>query len=156
MYSLDSFTNVPLIISAVTGVILFVLLIIIKSRNTAKLSFIFYAVLLVLTVGIIYTVSTSHTIYLAITVLAAEILLLPYLIILALGIPRKREKKINQKVTEAEKSAAAAPDTVALEHYEKIHHPYDILKNRCFKLLDEYDELYFKLNKTTPPNWSTK
>ena len=120
MYSLDSFTNVPLIISAVTGVILFVLLIIIKSRNTAKLSFIFYAVLLVLTVGIIYTVSTSHTIYLAITVLAAEILLLPYLIILALGIPRKREKKINQKVTEAEKSAAAAPDTVALEHYEKI------------------------------------
>jgi hypothetical protein len=43
-----------------------------------------------------------------------------------------------------------------LEHYEKIHHPYDILKNRCFKLLDEYDELYFKLNKTTPPNWSTK
>lgn len=40
-----------------------------------------------------------------------------------------------------------------LEHYEKIHHPYNTLKNRCFKLLDEYDKLYFKIYKIPPPNW---
>lgn len=43
-----------------------------------------------------------------------------------------------------------------LEHFENIHHPYNILKNRCFKLLEDYDELYLKIYKTTPPNWSTK
>lgn len=41
-----------------------------------------------------------------------------------------------------------------LEHYEKIHHPYDLLKNRCFKLLDDYDEFYLKIHKTVPPNWN--
>ena len=40
-----------------------------------------------------------------------------------------------------------------LDHYEDIHHPYNLLKNRCFKLIDELDELYIKLNRKTPKNW---
>jgi phosphoserine phosphatase RsbU/P len=122
LYSLDSFTNVPLIISAVIGVILFGLLAVIKFRNTAKPSFIFYVILLALVVGIIYSISTSHVIYLAGTVMAAEILVLPYLVILALGIPQKREKRINRKTTEIEKSSdtSSKADTAVLEHYEKI------------------------------------
>ena len=40
-----------------------------------------------------------------------------------------------------------------LDHYENIHHSYNILKNRCFKLIDELDELYIKLNRKTPKNW---
>lgn len=40
-----------------------------------------------------------------------------------------------------------------LDHYENIHHPYNLLKNRCFKLIDELDELYLKLNKHNPKNW---
>ena len=40
-----------------------------------------------------------------------------------------------------------------LSHYEKIHHPYNILKNRCFRLLDNLDELYLRLYKKYPPNW---
>ncbi len=40
-----------------------------------------------------------------------------------------------------------------LDHYEDIHHPYNLLKNRCFKLIDELDELYVKLNRKTPKNW---
>lgn len=39
------------------------------------------------------------------------------------------------------------------EHYEKIHHPYTLLKNRCFKMLDDLDELYITLYKKNPPNW---
>jgi phosphoserine phosphatase RsbU/P len=122
LYSIDSFTNVPLIISIVVGFILFGLLAVIKFRNTAKVSFILYVDLLVFIVGIIYAISVEHTIYVAFTILAAEILLLPYLVILALGIPRKREKKINQKTVESEKTEAAAvkPDAGSLERYEKI------------------------------------
>ena len=40
-----------------------------------------------------------------------------------------------------------------LDHYENVHHPYTLLKNRCFKLLDELDAEYFKQHKTHPPNW---
>ncbi len=40
-----------------------------------------------------------------------------------------------------------------LDHYEQIHHPYNILKNRCFKLIDELDEFYLRVNKKNPKNW---
>ena len=40
-----------------------------------------------------------------------------------------------------------------LDHYEKIHHPYNLLKNRCFGLLDKLDIIYFKKFKKQPPNW---
>jgi hypothetical protein len=40
-----------------------------------------------------------------------------------------------------------------LDHYEDIHHPYNLLKNRCFKLIEELDELYIKVNNSKPKNW---
>jgi hypothetical protein len=39
------------------------------------------------------------------------------------------------------------------EHYEDIHKPYTLLKNRCFRMLDEIDKYYIKCNKKNPPNW---
>lgn len=39
------------------------------------------------------------------------------------------------------------------QHAEKLHHPYNILKNRCWKLLEELDELYIGLYDKEPPNW---
>ena len=42
-----------------------------------------------------------------------------------------------------------------LDHYGKIHHPYNLLKNRCFKLLDDLDEMYKKKFKKNPPNWNS-
>jgi hypothetical protein len=41
-----------------------------------------------------------------------------------------------------------------LTHYENVHHPYNILKNRCFRLLELLDEIYIKKFKHTPPNWN--
>jgi hypothetical protein len=41
-----------------------------------------------------------------------------------------------------------------LDHYEYVHHPYNILKNRCFRMLDEVDEEYIKKFKCKPPNWN--
>lgn len=40
-----------------------------------------------------------------------------------------------------------------LDHYGSIHYPYNLLKNRCYKLLEELDAEYFKRHKTHPPNW---
>jgi hypothetical protein len=41
-----------------------------------------------------------------------------------------------------------------LDHYENVHHPYSLLKNRCYKLLDELDALYRNKYKKDPPNWN--
>lgn len=41
-----------------------------------------------------------------------------------------------------------------LDHYETIHKKYNTLKNRCYRILEELDELYLKCNKKQPPNWN--
>ncbi len=41
-----------------------------------------------------------------------------------------------------------------LDHYENVHHPYNLYKNRCFKLLEDLDAVYYKINKKRPPNWN--
>lgn len=41
-----------------------------------------------------------------------------------------------------------------LDHYEKLHTPYNAIKNRCFKLLDKLDEGYIDRFKKNPPNWN--
>lgn len=41
-----------------------------------------------------------------------------------------------------------------LDHYDSIHHKYSLLKNRCFKILDDLDLLYQKINHKNPPNWN--
>jgi hypothetical protein len=40
-----------------------------------------------------------------------------------------------------------------LEHYETIHHPYNLLKNRCFRMLDDLDKCYENIHGVKPPNW---
>ena len=41
-----------------------------------------------------------------------------------------------------------------LDHYDHIHHNYSLLKNRCFRILDELDELYMNVHDKNPPNWN--
>lgn len=41
-----------------------------------------------------------------------------------------------------------------LEHYEDIHRPYTVLKNRCYRLLDMLDEEYIKVHNCNPPNFN--
>ncbi len=40
-----------------------------------------------------------------------------------------------------------------LDHYNYLHHPYTILKNRCYKLLEDLDNLYISIYDSKPPNW---
>lgn len=39
------------------------------------------------------------------------------------------------------------------DHYEAIHHPYTLLKNRCYRMLEELDLAYQNRYKKNPPNW---
>ena len=41
-----------------------------------------------------------------------------------------------------------------LDHYDSLHHPYSLLKNRCFRLLEELDDEYIRVWKKFPPNWN--
>jgi len=43
--------------------------------------------------------------------------------------------------------------TLWQEHYGHLHRPYNLIKNRCYKLLDELDEEYKERYKKHPPNW---
>jgi hypothetical protein len=43
--------------------------------------------------------------------------------------------------------------TLWLKHQDRLHHPYNILKNRCYKLLEELDAQYHKKFDRHPPNW---
>lgn len=40
------------------------------------------------------------------------------------------------------------------KHYSELHNPYTLLKNRCFNLLSELDEEYFKKFDKEPPNYN--
>jgi hypothetical protein len=39
-----------------------------------------------------------------------------------------------------------------LQHYDELHHPYTIIKNRCFRLLEALDEEYRNVHHKEPPN----
>jgi hypothetical protein len=39
------------------------------------------------------------------------------------------------------------------DHYENIHHPFDLLKNRCFRLIEELDAIFHIIHKRHPRNW---
>lgn len=40
------------------------------------------------------------------------------------------------------------------EHYELIHHPYTILKKRCYSILEDLDEEFFRINHCFPSNYN--
>jgi hypothetical protein len=40
------------------------------------------------------------------------------------------------------------------DHYETLHYPYTIQKNRCFKMLEDLDKEYIKRWGVKPPNWN--
>lgn len=40
------------------------------------------------------------------------------------------------------------------DHYENLHYPYTILKNRCFKMLEDLDKIFIECWGVKPPNWN--
>lgn len=107
------------------GVALLVSLVVVKVRNTARPSFVFFVALAALMVGAGFAVFTERALFAILAVLAAELVLLVYSIIVAADIPRKREERRKRKIAEYEKNEAmsknmdAIQDTAARDHYEQ-------------------------------------
>lgn len=39
------------------------------------------------------------------------------------------------------------------DHYESVHRPYTLFKNRLFKMIEDLDELFISIHKCTPPDY---
>jgi hypothetical protein len=63
------------------------------------------------------------------------------------------EEKLEKEYTLQYHHAPELGKKLYWDHYETLHHPYTILKNRCFRLLEDLDAIYIKCNKSEPPNW---
>ena len=63
------------------------------------------------------------------------------------------EDTIEQKYFEVYKHAPELAKTLWWKHYEKVHHPYTLFKNRLFKMIEDLDELYISIHKCTPVNY---
>jgi hypothetical protein len=63
------------------------------------------------------------------------------------------ESGLEAMYTKHYRSAPELGKKLWLDHYEKIHYPYNLLKNRCYRLLTEVDRMYIKKFDKNPPNW---
>lgn len=105
MSSIDAFIQTPLLITAIIGVVLFLFLLIIKLRNTAKVSFIFFLADGIIVTGALYSYFEDYVIYFIFSILISAAVLIPYLILKAFDNPQKREAKRAAKLA-AEKATA--------------------------------------------------
>ncbi|MCR4900653.1 MAG: hypothetical protein K5907_07550, partial [Treponema sp.] len=112
MGSIDNYIGVPLLISAGLGVLLFLFLLIMKLRNTTKVSFTFFIVTGILVACSVFTYFDLHFIYFVFAVILAEFIALPYLIIKAFDNPEKREKKKEEKRLAEQNAAIENSDVV--------------------------------------------
>ena len=103
--SIDSFISVPLLVSLGLGVVLLLLLLIMKLRNTSKSSFIFFVVVGIIVLGSAYTYLTQTYFYFVFTVILAEVLIFPYLLLKAFDNPKKREEKLAAKKAAAQQAS---------------------------------------------------
>jgi hypothetical protein len=61
------------------------------------------------------------------------------------------EEKIENEFFKEYSHAPELAKKLWQDYYNGIHRPYNILKNRLFRLYDDIDNLYVNLNKKQPP-----
>ena len=112
MTSIDSFISVPLIISAVFGLLLLLSLITLKLRDKARPSFIFYITVAVLIGGAVYVLLFKQLIFFVFAVITAEFLVEIFVLFKTFDNPEKREAKRAAKAA-LEASHSGDQDTVS-------------------------------------------
>ena len=110
--SIDNYIRVPLLVAAGLGLLLFLFLLIMKLRNTAKVSFTFFMVTGILVACSIFSFFDQHFIYFVFAVILVEFITLPYLIIKACDDPVAREKKKAEKKVAEQNAAIENSDVV--------------------------------------------
>ncbi|MBR7064216.1 MAG: GAF domain-containing protein, partial [Treponema sp.] len=89
-FQMSSYISIPLTIITVIACVHLLFIIAIKVRNTAKTSFILFASLAIFTIGTFYSIHSKNIITFIITILIAQLSLLPYLFILATGFKKSK------------------------------------------------------------------
>ena len=112
MTSIDSFISVPLIISAVFGLLLLLSLITLKLRDKARPSFIFYITVAVIIGGAVYVLLFKQLIFFVFAVITAEFLVEIFVLFKTFDNPEKREAKRAAKAA-LEASHSGDQDTVS-------------------------------------------
>ena len=128
MGSIDNYISVPLLISAGLGLLVFLFLLIMKLRNTAKVSFTFFIVTGILTACAVFTFFDQHFIYYVFAVILAEFIMLPYLVIKAFDDPQKREQKKAEK--------RLAEQNAAIENSDFVKNRIAEIENKNKRLLE--------------------
>lgn len=108
MKGIDQFAYIPLLAIALVLVAISVFLVVIKIRNTAKVSFISILSLLIVAFGCLHTVLNPQfsKFMLFVYILAAALIYVPYVVMLAFGKPKEKMVSIS-KAEEIKKEEAA-------------------------------------------------
>lgn len=135
MDSIDSFVNLPLLIAAGAGLVLFILLLIAKIRNAAKISFIFFPCIGVLIAGLLYTYFDHKLFYISAITIVLEFFFIAYAFVLAVSDPVKRAERKAKKEKESEENSSSE---------EISKEALDALENKYKTIIEEDKELTVK------------
>ncbi|MGI5069925.1 SpoIIE family protein phosphatase [Treponema pectinovorum] len=100
MFNSDAIAYIPLFITAGLCAVFFIFLAIIKIRKTAKVSLLSFLSITIIIADCIYTALNPSIMRFVVVLLLASLIILPYLIMLSFGKPRKETHK---KVVEEQK-----------------------------------------------------
>ncbi|MEE1165887.1 MAG: GAF domain-containing SpoIIE family protein phosphatase [Treponema sp.] len=112
--SIDSFLNIPILTAAACGIVLFILLLIAKIRNTARVSIVAFLVIGVTLAGLCYSTITGYKFYFLTSIAASAFIFVIYAFVLAVANPQKRSKKLNSRKKETVVLSKTEADQVAL------------------------------------------
>ena len=139
MFTIDSFINVPLYIAAGLGALLFIFLLLLKLKNKAKISLTFLVSAGIMILGTIYSTFKGYYAYVVFTIIFAEAVLLPYLIIKAFVNPQKIEEK---------KAAKKAAEITASRDS-------DMVNRAVIQQIEEKNQRYIEINRNLIAKLST-
>jgi hypothetical protein len=63
------------------------------------------------------------------------------------------EDIIEKKYFEIYKHAPELAKKLWWDHYESVHRPYTLFKNRLFKMIEDLNDLYILIHKCPPPDY---
>lgn len=149
MFNSDAIAWIPLFGTAVLTAILFVFLVIIKSRKTAKVSYLSFLALLIVIAASVYTALKPGITHFVLLLLLAAAILIPYLIMLAFGKPKVEEKK--EVTTEETKTPQIIVEELKPEEINLIEagRSFDLLASDSFGNKEEFQNLLDTINRTT-------
>jgi len=138
--SIDTFIGIPLLVSALLGLLLLAFLLTIKLRKTSHGSLVFSLATIVFIIGSIYSLSNKYYIYYVFTVIFSELIILPFVVFKAFDNPQKREEKKAAKIA-ADNLAALDQDTVtkaALAELEFKHKKLQEVNNELISKVSSF------------------